>query len=158
MKRLLIILASVMLPLIASAALAGPYDSASSAIAPESGKSSCQDKLGNNGYDCTVVASNGAPFSDCFQFVSPGRESTNFDMFPVYLGALVGCSCDPKGSATNPKFNTSANSFSCAGYDGIQARAWSGKVSNKSLKGHVAGALGESYTYTCKKRSSPCPL
>jgi hypothetical protein len=159
MKRLLTMIATLTLPLIASVAFAGPYDSlglAQAQITPDSGKSSCQAKLSNNAYDCTVARSFSGPFSDCFQFISPGSVSGHFDLIPAGLGATLGCACDPTGSVNSPTFNASSSSFTCTGDDGISAFSFAGKVSNNSMKGHAESDPGDTFIYGCKKRTSAC--
>src|SRR5215469_7529084 len=87
----------------------GPLDLASASSA-----ASCQTTAGSNSYDCQVKPSfNAAPFTDCYEFISPGSVSTHFDLVPFALAEELGCSCEPTGSFNNTKFNSSPNKFDC---------------------------------------------
>src|ERR1700674_5613313 len=99
MNRIGSILSALLLMLVATTTFAGPYSSEKSGTATDAAPSSgsCQARLGNNAYDCAVKSSFGAPFLDCYQFTSPGSESSHFDFFAVGLGSTLGCSCNPTG-------------------------------------------------------------
>lgn len=158
MKRIASVLSALFLLLTATVAFSGPYSSNQpEAIAPDSSSSgNCQTKLGNNAYDCNFASSFGSPFTDCFQFESPGMVSSHFDLLVSGLMGTLGCSCDPTGSLTNPQFNGSPNAFDCVGTDGSGFYDFAGKVTPKKISGHVAADSGDSFLYSCTKRSSPC--
>jgi len=159
MNRIGSILSALLLLLVATTSFAGPYSSDPSGTATDEAPSSgnCQARLGNNAYDCAVKSSFAAPFVDCYQFTSPGTESSNFDLAPVGLGSTLGCSCNPTGGFQNPRFNGSPNTFDCTGTDGTEFFDFTGKVTSSNVKGHVAANVGDSFVFTCVKRSSPCP-
>ena len=159
MKRTAGVLAVSFFLLTATVAFSNPYtsdQSESTATENSSSGGNCQAKLDNNAYDCTVASSFGSPFTDCYQFISPGSDSSHFDLFPAGLGATQGCSCDPKGSEAHPQFNASPNAFDCDGTDGSEFYDFAGKVSSKKISGHVSANTGDSFLFTCTKRSSPC--
>jgi hypothetical protein len=158
MNRIGSILSALLLLLVTTTAFAGPYSSDQSGTATEAAPSSgnCQNKLGNNSYECGVKSSFSAPFGDCFEFSSPGIESSHFDLSTVGLGATLGCSCNPTNGFGNPKFNGSPSSFTCTGTDGSEFFAFTGKVSGANVKGHAAADVGDSFVFSCVKRSTPC--
>ena len=159
MNRIGSILSALLLLLVATSTFAGPYSSAKSETATDASPSSgnCQARLSNNAYDCSVKTSFSAPFTDCFQFTSPGSESSNFDLTPIGLGSTLGCSCNPIGSFQSPGFNGSPNTFDCVGTDGTEFFDFTGKVTSKNIKGHAAANVGDSFVFDCVKRSSACP-
>jgi hypothetical protein len=159
MKRTSSVVSALLLLLTATMAFAGPYSSdqaeAPADEAPSSGN--CQAKLGNNSYNCSVKSSFAAPFTDCYEFISPGSTSSHFDMFPVGLGATIGCSCIPTGGFQNPKFNGSPNTFACDGTDGSEFFDFTGKVTSNKISGRASADTGDSFVFSCTKRSSACP-
>jgi len=159
MKRISSVLSALVLLLTATMAFAGPYSSDQSGAPADAtpGAANCQNTLGNNSYNCNVKSSFGAPFTDCYEFTSPGATSIHFDMFPVGLNATLGCSCDPTGGFQKPKFNGSPNSFSCDGTDGSEFFDFTGKVTSKNIKGHISADSGDSFVFSCTKRTSACP-
>ena len=151
----------------ASTAVAGPYEHPNAqslkAASPPKPKDTCQSLLDNNAYDCEVVSSFGTSFTDCFQFISPGFVSFNFDLFPIGLGSQLGCACDPKGDFNNPSFNSSKN-FDCVGdFFGIEQFSFEGSVEGKPsppdgrIKGQATGSVGDTFNFQCTQRSVPCP-
>jgi hypothetical protein len=155
MKRTGSFLAALFFLLTATLASSNPYlpDQPDTTASSAASSGSCQTKLGNNAYDCNVAPSFSAPFTDCYQFISPGSVSTHFDLFPVGLGSELGCSCDPTGSIKNPKFNGSPNAFDCDGGGGFD---FAGKVTPTKISGHISSSTGDSFLFVCKKRSSSC--
>lgn len=159
MKRIASVLAASFLMLTATVAFSNPYGSnqpTTTSIDSSSSKS-CQTTLDNNSYDCAVASSFDGPFTDCYEFISPGKESAHFDLFPVGLDATLGCSCDPTGSEKSPKFNASASAFDCDGTDGVEYYDFAGKAGSKKVTGHISADNGDSFLFACTKRSSPCP-
>jgi hypothetical protein len=158
MKRIGSILSALLLLLVTTTAFAGPYSSGQSGTATEAAPSggNCQNKLSNNSYVCGVKSSFSSPFVDCFEFSSPGSESSNFDLSTVGLGATLGCSCNPTNGFGNPNFNGSPASFTCTGTDGSEFFSFAGKVSGAQIKGHVAANAGSSFVFSCVKTSTPC--
>jgi len=159
MKGIATVLSASFLMLTATVAFSNPYVSnqpETTSIDSSSSKS-CQTTLDNNSYDCNVASSFGAPFTDCYEFISPGSESTHFDLFPAGLDSTLGCSCDPTGSEKSPKFNASSSAFDCDGTDGTEYFDFAGKVTSKKVSGHISANNGSSFLFTCTKRSSPCP-
>ena len=156
MNRIGSILSGLLLVLVATTVFAGPYSSDQSGPAAEAAPSSgsCQNRLGNNAYDCKVKSSSGDSFLDCFQFVSPGSLSIHFDL---EIGGTAGCSCNPIGGFQHPRFDGSPVAFSCVGANGPDSRVFAGKVMSHKLKGKIADSAGDSYVFSCVKRSSFCP-
>jgi hypothetical protein len=156
MQRLAVVFALLILPLlgIIAPAESNQYTStASSQISSDDPTNNCQTKLGNKAYNCNVVSSSGSNGTTCFQFVSPGSMSSNFDLIVRGTGTL-GCSCKATGSISNPTFNGSPKSFSCVAGEGY---AFSGKKTGKELTGYVQASSGDSFLFACTQRSSKCP-
>ena len=85
----------------------------------------CGVRLANNRYRCTVKDEIGSPpFELCFQFVSPGVESSKFDL--SVNGISLGCSCKAGRGFSKPDF-TGSKEFLCV--DAATATAIEGKVS-----------------------------
>jgi hypothetical protein len=159
MKRIASVLSASFFMLTATVAFSNPYGSnqPDTTSVDSSSSNNCQTKAANNSYDCVVASSFGSPFTDCYEFVSPGTDSVHFDLFPVGLDATLGCSCDPTGSEKKPSFNSSASAFDCDGTDGEEYYDFAGKVSTKKISGHISANNGDSFLFSCTKRSSPCP-
>jgi hypothetical protein len=159
MKRAGSAFSVLIVPLIAMIAFASPepyFSSQPSELAAPSTPANCETKLDNNSYDCNVKSSFGTSFTDCYEFTSPGTISSHFDLFPVGLGTTLGCSCDPVGSFAKPRFNGSPNAFDCDG-GSPEAFDFAGIVTPTKIKGHISSSVGDSFLFTCNKRSTPCP-
>jgi hypothetical protein len=155
MRRMAAVCCVLVLPFLATVASAdsNPYVSTQrSEVSTPDSAPNCQTKLDNNAYDCEVKSSFGSPFMSCFQFVSPGSVSDNFDLDVSGLGDL-GCSCNPTGTFNKPKFNGSQKSFDCVGTIGFD---FTGMASGKKLTGRVSSSIGDSFVFKCTKRSSAC--
>ena len=108
------------------------------AMAPwQVGAVTCQEALAGKRYRCTVKSETGFVGDVCFEFVSPGTASPNFDMVgSSFFGDRLGCMCEAKGSFKRPQFNEST-AFLCGSRTSRNSAV--GKVSGngkKITKGH----------------------
>ena len=158
MNRIGSILSGLLLVLVATTVFASPYSSDQSGLAAEAAPSSgsCQNRLGNNAYNCNVKSSSGTHFTDCYEFISPGSESAHFDLGAVGFGADLGCSCNPVGGFHHPRFNGSPVAFNCVGTGGSVLYDFAGKVTSHNIKGKIATDVGDSFVFTCVKTSDNC--
>ena len=78
----------------------------------EEEKQNCQELLDNRAYRCEVKADFGPTFTDCFQFISPGQQSLDFDLAIAGLGQTLSCACKAGGSFRRPQF-AAARDFHC---------------------------------------------
>jgi hypothetical protein len=159
MKRITSVLSGLLLLLTATVAFSDPYNNPApleQTGGANAASRSCQTALDSNSYNCMVKSSFGAPFTDCYQF-GPPSVSSHFDMLPIGLGHELGCSCDPTGSFKNPKFNGSPNAFDCVGTDGTEEFDFAGKVTSSKISGHISADSGDSFVFSCTKRSTSCP-
>lgn len=115
----------------ASAALAAML--LGTALAPgQVGAASCQGVLVGKRYRCTVKSETGFVGDVCFEFVSPGAASPNFDLVgSSFFGDTLGCMCQAKGSFKRPKFNEST-AFLCGSQTSRNSAI--GKVSGNGKK------------------------
>jgi hypothetical protein len=160
-KRRLVGVAAAIMVGIAAMAYAGPYEGGRAHTNAQltKPKPTCATILGNRSYDCNIQASFGNGFTDCYNFISPGVTSAQFDLFPTELGATLGCSCNPSGSLKKPKFNQSKQ-FACVGDAAGTQYTFEGKVSGNGKKitgGRDASSTGNTYILTCLVRDTPCP-
>jgi hypothetical protein len=97
----------------------------------------CQEALAGKRYRCTVKSEAGFVGDLCFEFVSPGTASPNFDLVgSSFFGDTLGCMCQATGSFKSPKFNQST-AFLCGSRTSRSSAV--GKVSGngkKITKGH----------------------
>ena len=70
----------------------------------EEEKQNCQELLDNRAYRCEVKADFGPTFTDCFQFISPGQQSLDFDLAIAGLGQTLSCACKAGQSFRRPQF------------------------------------------------------
>ena len=108
------------------------------AIAPgEVGAMNCEEALVGKRYRCTVKSETGFVGDVCFEFVSPGTASPNFDLVgSSFFGDTLGCMCQATGSFKRPRFNEST-AFLCGSRTSRNSAI--GKVSGngkKITKGH----------------------
>jgi len=155
MRLLLIAISIGGLLLPATRVSANPYlqESVGFAAATAKAAQSCQTRLANHSYACSVVTSFGQSFTDTFTFSLPGTTSADFDLFAVELGISLGCACRPTGSLTHPKFDQSF-AFECVGpIPGSSDQiAFAGTVSaTKITKGQATNSHGDTFLFTCTK-------
>jgi hypothetical protein len=108
------------------------------AIAPwHASAVTCQEALVGKRYRCTVRSEAGFVGDLCFEFVSPGTASPNFDLVgSSFFGDTLGCMCQATGSFKRPQFNQST-AFLCGSRTSRSSAV--GKVSGngkKITKGH----------------------
>jgi hypothetical protein len=158
MRRFLMLVLTLVSALaLGSHAQANDYTAAPSraAAAASTPKTTCQTLLGNNSYQCNVTSSLGGTFTDCFQFFSPGKVSSNFDLVVIGYNPFLhmGCACGAKGSLSKPTFNAGTN-FVCDTGDGFN---FGGKASKTKIsKGFVESQSGSSFVFECTPSATSC--
>ena len=124
----------------------------SAAIAPgQTRAASCEELLAGKRYRCTVKSETGFAGDVCFEFVSPGTASPNFDLVgSSFFNDRLGCMCQATGSFKRPRFNEST-AFLCGSQTNRNSAV--GKVSGngkKITKGHYSfSGTPVAHVFTC---------
>jgi hypothetical protein len=104
----------------------------------------------------------GTTFSDCFQFISPGQQSLDFDLAIAGLGETLSCECKARGGFRYPQFAASRDyhcvtpAFTFLGIafegrvQGPEAREPKVKGQGPKIKqGEAVNEFGDSFVYEC---------
>ena len=110
----------------------------------------CDAKLVGTSWDCNEVCRNGTTASDCMAF-GHFKLSDDFDMFVSDFIGNEGCSCPKSGST----FDNSSKTFECT--EVKFPSSFLGKIGSKKLTGEYWDFSGMQCSFSCTKRSSPCP-
>ncbi len=128
-------------------------------LASADAQANCQDLLGSRIYRCQIKPDTTERFVDCFQFINPGTQSEDFDLFSDVFIGLLSCDCKSRGGFADPGFGES-NSFHCVSKsDAAFGLAFEGAVKRQGrrLTGQAVNDSGISFVFRCD-RARACEL
>jgi hypothetical protein len=158
LRRSLVTLAAVITPTLVAGAAVAQYSDGASPQAAASATAACGTRLASNLYSCEVtqeLSPGLATFHDCYQ-ATTATAGEQVDLTSVSAGGPgFFCDCNPTGSGTGLKFDTSTTGFTCSGTmpaGGTTPAALIGKVTaggKRIVKGNIQVKGGLSFVLSC---------
>ena len=113
----------------------------------------CDQLLQSRTYSCDVTSDTGNRFDDCFRFATPGTF-VPIDLFIDLAGTFFTCTCQPRGPANSPRFDSSAR-FECVGSDNGGTRlSFTGKADDQRFRLSAVNEFGVSFFGRCRRNAS----
>ena len=113
----------------------------------------CDQLLQSRTYACDVTSDTGNQFDDCFRFTTPG-SFVPIDLFVDLAGTFFTCTCQPRGPAASPRFDTSRR-FECVGSadDGTRL-SFTGKAGGQRFRLSAVNEFGVSFFGICRRQTA----